>query len=175
MYSFWRMSERGRSIIDSTSICSEQVRCAAHAWCVPLRRPRQKSIVLASAACCALSQLHRVSLHFAWVVDRWLGVTKSIRPVNTEWCGAGVVICLEPWSEVQMTCIWSSWCHCHPAVSWSTKIQIGLTFLVPVYPQDQPERLTWSAVNVFLREWNTIDHDATTVECFLQRATLQAL
>jgi len=32
---------------------------------------------------------------------------------------------------VQMICIWSSWCHCHPAISRFIKTQIGLTFLVP--------------------------------------------
>jgi len=36
-------------------------------------------------------------------------------------------------SEVQMICIWSSWCHCHPIISCFVKIQIGLTFLVPPY------------------------------------------
>jgi len=29
-------------------------------------------------------------------------------------------------SEVQMICIWSSWCHCHPIISCSSKIQNGL-------------------------------------------------
>jgi len=38
---------------------------------------------------------------------------------------------LSVWSEVQMICIWSSWCHCHTIISCWTKIQIGLTFLVP--------------------------------------------
>ena len=37
-------------------------------------------------------------------------------------------------SEVQMVCIWSTWCHCHPIISFSSKIQIGSTFLVPAYP-----------------------------------------
>jgi len=31
-------------------------------------------------------------------------------------------------------CKWSSWYHCHPIVSCSMKIQIGLTFPVPTYP-----------------------------------------
>ena len=35
------------------------------------------------------------------------------------------------WSEVQMICILSSWCHCHPIISCFIKIQIGLTLLVP--------------------------------------------
>ena len=55
----------------------------------------------------------------------WLGGKKGIRPVKTEWWGTGVVICLLC-SEVQMICIWSSWCHCHPTISCSSKIQNGL-------------------------------------------------
>ena len=41
-------------------------------------------------------------------------------------------MCLE--QEVQMICIWSSCCHCHPIISCFIKIQIGLTVLVPAYP-----------------------------------------
>jgi len=29
---------------------------------------------------------------------------------------------LSVWSEVQMICIWSSWCHCHPIISCSGKM-----------------------------------------------------
>jgi len=39
-------------------------------------------------------------------------------------------------SEVQMVCIWCSWCHCHPVISCFVKtfiIQIVLAFLVPAY------------------------------------------
>jgi len=39
-----------------------------------------------------------------------------------------VVVWLSVWSEVQMMCIWSSWCHCHPIISCSSKIQNGLPF-----------------------------------------------
>jgi len=28
-----------------------------------------------------------------------------------------VLMWLSVWSEVQMICIWSSWCHCHPIIS----------------------------------------------------------
>ena len=59
-----------------------------------------------------------------------LGIRKSTQSVKTEWWGAGVVICL----EVQMICIWFSWCHCYPIISCFVKIQTGLTFLVPAYP-----------------------------------------
>jgi len=41
---------------------------------------------------------------------------------------------LAVWSKVQMICISSSWCHCHPVISCFIKIQIDLTVLVPVYP-----------------------------------------
>ena len=46
----------------------------------------------------------------------------------------GVLAWLSVWSEVQMICIWSSWCHCHLIISCFIKIQIGLIFLVPAYP-----------------------------------------
>ena len=32
------------------------------------------------------------------------------------------------WSKVQIICIWSSWCHCHPIISCSSEIQNGLPF-----------------------------------------------
>ena len=42
----------------------------------------------------------------------WLGIRKCIQPVKIWvmrcWCGFPV------WSEVQIVCIWSSWCHCRP-------------------------------------------------------------
>ena len=38
------------------------------------------------------------------------------------------VVWLSVWSEVQVVCIWSSWCHCHPIISCSSKIQNGLPF-----------------------------------------------
>jgi len=41
---------------------------------------------------------------------------------------------LSVFSEVQMICIWSSWCHCHPIICCFIKIQIGLTYLVMAYP-----------------------------------------
>jgi len=42
-----------------------------------------------------------------------------------------VLAWLSVWSKVQMVCIWSSWCHCHPIISCFIIIQICLTFLVP--------------------------------------------
>jgi len=40
---------------------------------------------------------------------------------------------LSVWSEEQMICIRSNWCHCHPIISCFIKIQTGLTFLVLAY------------------------------------------
>jgi len=36
--------------------------------------------------------------------------------------------------EVQIICMWSSWCYCHPIISCFIKIQNSLTCLVPAYP-----------------------------------------
>jgi len=45
-----------------------------------------------------------------------------------------ILVWLSVWSEVQMICIWSSWCHCYPIISCFIKIQNGSAFLVPAYP-----------------------------------------
>ena len=55
-----------------------------------------------------------------------LGGRKGIRPVKK--LSVGVLAWLSVWSEVQMICIWSSWCHYHPIISCSSKIQNGLPF-----------------------------------------------
>ena len=42
---------------------------------------------------------------------------------------------------MQMICIWSSWCHCYPVVSCSSKIQNGLPFwcrLTQVFLEKRP-------------------------------------
>jgi len=39
-----------------------------------------------------------------------------------------VLVWLSLWSEVQMICMWYSWCHCHPIISCSSQIQNGLPF-----------------------------------------------
>jgi len=50
----------------------------------------------------------------------WLGGRKGIWPVKTWvmrcWCGY-----LSVQIEVQMTCIWSGWFHCHPTISFPDK------------------------------------------------------
>jgi len=55
----------------------------------------------------------------------WLGGRKGIRPEKQS---NEVLAWLSVWSEVQMICIWCSWCHCHPIISCTSKIQNGLPF-----------------------------------------------
>jgi len=66
----------------------------------------------------ALANLHHTSellLHILlW--HCWLGVRKSIRPVEIE---RRVFVWLSVCSEVQTDRIWSSWCHRHPQTSSS--------------------------------------------------------
>ena len=53
----------------------------------------------------------------------------------------GVLAWLSVWSVVQMICIWSSWCHCHPIISCFSKIQNGLPFwcrLIQVVLEKRP-------------------------------------
>jgi len=45
-----------------------------------------------------------------------------------------VLAWLSVWSKVQMICIWSSWCHCHPIICCFIKIQKGFTYLLLTYP-----------------------------------------
>ena len=58
------------------------------------------------------------------VVSRcWLGSGKGIRPVKTEWCGAGVVICLVRGADLHMAKL----IPLPLTVSCFSKIQIGCT------------------------------------------------
>jgi len=59
----------------------------------------------------------------------WLGGRKGIRPVKTEWWGAGVVICLELGADLHMAQLMPL----PLTVSCSSKIQIGCIFLVPAH------------------------------------------
>jgi len=59
----------------------------------------------------------------------WLGGRKGIRPVKTEWWGAGVVICLERGADLHMTQLMPL----PLIVSFFSKIQIGFTFLAPAH------------------------------------------
>jgi len=60
----------------------------------------------------------------------WLGGRKGIRPVKTEWWGAGVVISLERDADMLMAQLMPL----PLTVSCFSKIQIGFTFLVLAHP-----------------------------------------
>ena len=59
----------------------------------------------------------------------WLGGRKGIRLVKTEWWGAAMVICLERGADLHMAQLMPL----PLTVSCFSKIQIGLTFLVPAH------------------------------------------
>ena len=66
----------------------------------------------------------------------WLGGRKGIRPVKTEWWGAGVDIYLERGANLHTTQLMPL-----PfTVSCFSKIQIGFTFLVPPHPGSPGQR-----------------------------------
>jgi len=58
-----------------------------------------------------------------------LGGRKGIRPVKTEWWGAGVVICLERGADLHTAQLMPL----PLTVACFSKIQIGFTFLVPAH------------------------------------------
>ena len=59
----------------------------------------------------------------------WLGGRKGIQPVETQWLGAGVVICLEWGADLHMVQLMPL----PLTVSCFSKIQTGFTFLVPAH------------------------------------------
>jgi len=65
-----------------------------------------------------------------------LGGRKGIRPVKTEWLGAGVVICLERGADLQMAQL----IPLPLTVSCFSKIQVGFTFLVLADPGSPGQR-----------------------------------
>jgi len=58
-----------------------------------------------------------------------LGGRKGIRPVKTEWWGAGLVVCLERGAELHV----AQRMPLPLTISCFSKIQIGFTFLVPAH------------------------------------------
>ena len=66
----------------------------------------------------------------------WLGGRKGIRPVKTEWWGAGVVVCLEQGAVLHMAQLMPL----PLTVSCFSKIQIGFTFLVLAHPGSPGKR-----------------------------------
>jgi len=66
----------------------------------------------------------------------WLGGRKGIWPVETEWWGAGMVICLERDADLHMAQLMPL----SLTVSCFKKIQTGFTFLVPAHPGSPGKR-----------------------------------
>jgi len=52
----------------------------------------------------------------SWASQKAFGLWKR------EWWDGGLVV----WNEVQLTCMWSIWCHCLPIISCFIKTQNGL-------------------------------------------------
>jgi len=61
--------------------------------------------------------------------DGWASGRASCKNLSDE-----VLAWSSVWSEVQMICIWSSWCHGHLIICSFVKIQTDLTYLVSTYP-----------------------------------------
>jgi len=70
-----------------------------------------------------------------------------MRPVKTEWWGAGVVICLGRGADLHM----SQPVPLPLTVSCFSKIQIGFTFLVPAHPGSPGQRAVCVCVLVRVR------------------------
>ena len=90
--------------------------------------------VLASAHHCA-----RLSIIFTYLLTYlvpavlwrcWLGGRKRTRPVKN--FSDEVLAYLSVWSEVQMACIWFSWCHCCLIISASESPE-WFILLIPAY------------------------------------------
>jgi len=68
-----------------------------------------------------------ISIQYSICIDRWS--CRHVMITYTTLCTQYMVLAwLSVWSEMQMICNWSSWCHCHPIISCSGKIQNGLPF-----------------------------------------------
>ena len=59
----------------------------------------------------------------------WLGSRKGIRPVKTEWWGAGMVVCLERGADLHMAQLMPL----PLTVCCFSKIQTGFSFMVPAH------------------------------------------
>jgi len=81
----------------------------------------------------------------------WLGSRKGIPPVKKlEWWGAGVVNCLEQCADLHMAQLMPL----PLTVSCFTKIEIGLTFLVPAHLGSPGQRAVKRVcVCVLFRQW----------------------
>ena len=83
----------------------------------------------------------------------WLGGRKGIQPVKTELWGAGMVICLERGADLHTAQLMPL----PLTVSCFTKIQIGVTFLVPAHsgsPGKKAVKRVCVCMCVWLHSWN---------------------
>jgi len=95
----------------------------------------------------------------------WLGGRKGTQPVKTEWWGAGMVICLEWVADLHM----SQLMPLPLTVSCFSKIQIGLTFLVPAYPGSLGKRaVKWVCVCNITNELRMSSQSITTDDNWLK-------
>ena len=96
----------------------------------------------------------------------WLGGRSGIRPVKTEWWGAGVVICLERGADLHTVQLMPL----PLTVSCFSKIQIGFAFLVPAYPGSPGQR---AVKRVCVCVLDTLyDHTFTHVGLFVHSAVV---
>jgi len=79
-----------------------------------------------------------------------LGGRKGIRPVKTEWWGAGVVICLERGADLHM----AQQMPLPLTVSCSSKIQIGFAFLVPAHLGSPGQRAVKRMYVCFIKRYS---------------------
>jgi len=84
-------------------------------------------------SCEMLHESCRIYLHISWFLRfafsaLMLLVGQQEGHLTCKNLSVEVLACLPVWSEVQMICIWSSWCRCHPIISYCHKIQNGLPF-----------------------------------------------
>ena len=80
-------------------------------------------------------QVYSLVIHPFSALTR-LGGRKGIRPVKTEWWGAGMVICLEQGADLHIAQLMPL----PLTVSCFSKIQISLTFLVRAHPGSPGKR-----------------------------------
>ena len=97
----------------------------------------------------------------------WLGGRKGIRPVKTEWWGAGTVVCLERGADLHMAQLmpWPL------TVSHFSKIQVGFTFLVPAY-LGSPRKGPLNGCASWVLAWHTWHNGAVDIPSAVSRWSL---
>jgi len=99
--------------------------------------PKMPSTYLVNVKCIDITVV--LPVHFYWYFLKWQVMCQARKIYDllgphipnklctkyyiNQWYGAGVFIHLER-GEVQMICIWSSWCHHHHIMSCFSKIQM---------------------------------------------------